>query len=239
MKKPLVAIPAAHQSRKGRVPDYEANETYIQAVLSAGGLPVVLPTNIPETDWQQLLDTFDGFLYCGGGDVNPERYGAQMPPNSYGIHAERDHFELGMLRLILEADKSLLCICRGLQVLNVGLGGTLIGDIAAELPEASRHDWYPRFARDKLVHQVTVKPGSKLERITGQKSLRTNSLHHQAVNKVGDGLVVAAKAADGLIEATELSGKRFVIGVQWHPEHLQEDPAMRALFENFIKTAIR
>ncbi|HNY84143.1 MAG TPA: gamma-glutamyl-gamma-aminobutyrate hydrolase family protein [Anaerolineaceae bacterium] len=238
MRKPLIAISAAHQSRKGRVPDYEANETYIKAVLSAGGLPVVLPTNIPEADWLQLIDAFGGFLYCGGGDVNPERYGAQLPPNSYGIHAERDHFELGMLRLILEADKPLLCICRGLQVLNVGLGGTLIGDIAAELPEADRHDWYPSFARDKLVHTVTIKPGSKLERITGRGSLRTNSLHHQAVKKVGDGLVVTARAADGVIEAAELPDKRFVMGVQWHPEHLQDDPAMRSLFENFIKAAL-
>lgn len=237
MPKPLIALPAAHLTHKGRVPDYEINEMYVKAVLSAGGLPVILPTNYPESDWSRLVETFDGFLYSGGGDVGANRYGGVAAANSYGFSEERDHFELGLVSLILAEEKPLLCICRGTQVLNVALGGTLVGDIASEMPDAVKHDWYPSYARDKRVHQVNVLPETRLAELLGQKQVRTNSLHHQAIKQVGKGLKVNARAEDGVIEGVELPGKRFVLGVQWHPEHLQDEQGMRALFEEFVKAA--
>lgn len=237
MPKPLIALPAAHLTHKGRVPDYEINEMYVKAVLSAGGLPVLLPTNFSESDWPRLVESFDGFLYSGGGDVDPTRYGGEFAPNSYGFSEQRDRFELGLIPLILSADKPLLCICRGVQVLNVALGGTLIGDIKSELPEAGRHNWYPNFAREKRVHEVDLVAETKLAQLLGQNRVWTNSLHHQALNQVGEGLMVNARAGDGVIEGIELPGHRFVMGVQWHPEHLQDDLGMRALFEGLVEAA--
>lgn len=237
MPKPLIALPSNHLTHKGRVPDYEINEMYINAVLAAGGLPFILPTNIPVSDWPQLMSTFDGFLYSGGGDVDPSHYGGAVAANSYGFSEERDRFELGLLALILEADKPLLGICRGTQVLNVALGGTLIGDITSELPDAAKHNWYPSYARDKRVHRVNVLPETKLSELLGKKQVSTNSLHHQAIKQLGRGLTLSATAEDGVVEGVEMSGKRFVVGVQWHPEHLQDDPAMRALFEGLVEAS--
>lgn len=237
MPKPLIGLPANHLTHKGRVPDYEINEMYIKAVLAAGGLPIILPTNIPASDWKQLVDTFDGFLFSGGGDIDPTHYGGALAANSYGFSEGRDRFELGLVPLILKADKPLLGICRGAQVLNVALGGTLIGDIAAELPNAAKHNWYPSYARDKRVHQVRVMPETKLAQLLEQKQVCTNSLHHQAINQFGQGLVLNANAEDGVVEGVELPSKRYVFGVQWHPEHLQDDPAMRALFEGLVEAA--
>lgn len=234
MPKPLIALPANHLTHKGRVPDYEVNEMYVEAVLAAGGLPVILPTNIPASEWPHLVESFDGFLFSGGGDVDPVYYGGKVAPNSYGFSEERDRFEFGLIPLILRKDKPLLGICRGTQVLNVALGGTLFGDIATELPEASKHDWYPSYARDKRVHRVKVLPETKLFELLGQEQVLTNSLHHQAIKLVGSGLVINARAEDGVFEGVEMPGKRFVVGVQWHPEHFQDDPGMLNLFEGLI-----
>jgi len=237
MPKPLIALPAAHITHKGRVPDYEINEMYIKAVIAARGFPIIVPSNIPKSDWQMLIDTFDGFLFSGGGDIDPLHYDGKVAANSYGFSEERDRFELGLVPLVLKADKPLLGICRGTQVLNVALGGTLVGDIATELTEAAKHDWFPNYARDKRVHQVTVFPETKLFDLMGQMKVSTNSLHHQAIKNLGQGLVLSAAAEDGVVEGVEMPGKRFVVGVQWHPEHLQDDHGMRALFEGFIEAA--
>lgn len=238
MTKPLIALPAAHLTHKGRVPDYEINEMYVKAVLAAGGLPVLLPSNIPSLDWLQLVENFDAFLFSGGGDVDPIHYGGKAAANSYGFSEERDRFELGLVPLILSADKPLLGICRGTQVLNVALGGTLLGDIASELPDAGKHDWFPSYARDKRVHKVNVLPETRLFELLAQKQVLTNSLHHQSIMRLGKGLVLSAKAGDGVVEGVEMPDKPFVVGVQWHPEHLQDEPSMRALFEGFVQAAI-
>lgn len=235
MSKPLIALAAAHITHKGRVPDYEINEMYVKAVLAAGGLPVIVPSSMPASDWSQLIDTFDGFLFSGGGDIDPTHYGGKVAANSYGFSEERDRFELGLVPLIIKSDKPLLGICRGAQVLNVALGGTLVGDIGTELPGAAKHDWFPSYARDRRVHQVNVLPETQLYSFLGQKLVLTNSLHHQAIKQLGQGLVLCATSDDGVVEAVEMPGKGFVVGVQWHPEHLQDDAAMRALFEGLVK----
>ncbi len=233
--KPLIAISGVYRKNKQRNPDHGMSKTYIQAILAGGGIPVILPNTLRKRDWPGLVDRFDGFVFAGGGDVDPIHYGAEKTADFYGIDPKRDKFELGMLELILASNKPLLAICRGCQVLNVCLGGTLIGDIKSQHPGALKHDWYPDFPREKLVHRLKVTPGSLLAECLGCSEVNTNSLHHQSVLQLGEGLLLSASAEDGIIEGIELPQKRFVLGVQWHPEELfSSDPAMLKLFKEFV-----
>lgn len=231
---PLIGIPGVYRTHKQRRPDYGVSTTYTNAILAAGGLPAILPTNIAAENWPALVGKMDGFMFVGGGDIEPRRYGAPEAPDSYGFSTERDDFELGFLPLVLAADKPLLAICRGLQVLNVGLGGTLIGDIPSQCPQAQKHDQFTS-PRDTLAHSVSVQPGSLLARALGSTELKTNSLHHQSILQPAGSLVVNAQAPDGILEGVELPGKRFVLGVQWHPEELfTSQEAMLNIFRAFI-----
>ena len=234
---PLIALIATRQTHPKRAPTYEIQQAYLDAILTAGGLPMLLPTSLPLTALPELVNRFDGFVLSGGGDVDPALYGGRANANMHAINAERDAFELALIPLVLAVDKPLLAICRGVQVLNVALGGSLYEDIASNLPAAQRHDWYPNYPRDYLAHTVEVKPGSRLAGILATRKLRTNSLHHQAIRQPAPALEVVAHAEDGVIEAVELPGKRFVIGVQWHPECLPEEPAMQRLFSEFVNAA--
>jgi len=183
------------------------------------------------------VNRFDGFVLSGGGDVDPALYGGHLDATVHSIDPERDAFECALIPLVLQADKPLLAICRGAQILNVALGGSLYEDIPSALPAALRHDWYPNIPRDYLAHTVEIEPGSRLAEILGTRKLRTNSLHHQAIRQPAPGLEVVAYAEDGVIEAVELPGKRFAIGVQWHPECLPNEPAMQRLFSEFVNVA--
>jgi len=232
--RPLVALIATRQTHPKRAPTYEIPQAYLDAILTAGGLPMLLPTSLPLTVLPELVNRFDGFVLSGGGDVDPALYGGRANTRVHHIDPERDRFELALIPLVLAADIPLLAICRGVQVLNVALGGSLYEDIASALPAAQRHDWYPNVPRDYLAHDVEVKLGSHLAEILGTRKLRTNSLHHQAIWQPAPALEVVAYAEDGVIEAVELSVKRFVIGVQWHPECLPAEPAMQRLFKAFV-----
>ena len=234
---PLIALIATRQTHLKRAPTYEIPQAYLDAILTAGGLPILLPTSLPITALPELVNRFDGFVLSGGGDVDPALYGGRANANVHAINAERDAFELALIPLVLDADKPLLAICRGAQILNVALGGSLYEDIPSALPAALRHDWYPNIPRDYLAHTVEIEPGSRLAEILGTRKLRTNSLHHQAIRQPAPGLEVVARAEDDVIEAVELPGKRFAIGVQWHPECLPEEPAMQRLFSEFVNAA--
>lgn len=235
-KKPLIALPAGLNSKSTSVPAYEIKQAYIRSVQTAGGLPVVLPASIPENDYRYVVDSFDGFLFSGGGDIDPRYYQGSAQPNMHGINPERDVLELSLIPLIIKSGKPLLAICRGVQVLNVALGGDLFGDIKTQLPLAQKHDWFPSYDRGKLVHTVAVAKGTRLATILNAERVNTNSLHHQALNRIGAGLIVSAVAEDGVIEAVELPDAPFAIGVQWHPEWLQGDPTMRSLFQAFVQS---
>jgi len=189
---------------------------------------------LPLTALPELVNRFDGFVLSGGGDVDPALYCGRANANVHATNPERDAFELALIPLLLAADKPLFAICRGVQVLNVALGGSLYEDIASALPAAQRHDWYPNYPRDYLAHTVEVEPSSHLARILGTRKQRTNSLHHQAIRQPTPALEVVAHAEDGVIEAVEMPEKRFTIGVQWHPECLPEEPAMQRLFKAFV-----
>ena len=191
---------------------------------------MILPPSFT-IDVEQLLGAVDGLVLTGGGDVDPQIYGENSLPSMGSIDPKRDHFELEITRRALEAGKPVLAICRGHQVLNVAAGGTLIQDTTSQVPEAIKHRqsapiYYPS-------HTVRVKEGSRLHGIFGKGELGVNTSHHQAVKDLGEGLVATAWAPDGVIEAMELPGDVFVLGVQWHPERMI-DGEMLKIFQAFI-----
>lgn len=234
MIRPSIALVAARFESKTGSPTYQSRKVDIDAVLAAGGLPVLSPAAIPVEEVPALVAQFDGFYLTGGGDLDPLLYGEQSHDRVYGVNPERDAFELALVRQVVEQDKPLLTVCRGTQVLNVACGGTLYVDIASQLPNAEKHDWWSTYKRNKLVHDVSVSKDSHLAEILGMHELRTNSLHHQSIRRVADQLRIVAYATDGVVEAIEHSNKHFVIGVQWHPEWLQDQEPMRNLYQAFI-----
>lgn len=192
--------------------------TYVGAIAAAGGIPLVLPPQ--RTGVAELVAALDGILLSGGGDIDPARYGErEVHPKTYGISDLRDEFELTLLEAALARDVPLLAICRGIQVLNVGLGGTLYQDVPDQFPGALLHEQERTVENtSEPAHTVLPVPGSLLAEVYGPEPIATNTYHHQAIKQVGRGLRIAGRAEDGLIEAVEGTEGRFVLGVQWHPE---------------------
>ena len=205
-------------------------EDYVRSVEQAGGIPVVLPPVRPE-DVPAILDRLDGVLLSGGVDVDPVLYGQAPHPKLGRVNRRRDDFELALTGEALRRDVPILAICRGHQVLNVATGGTLVQDIASTMKGAMRHEG--KGPRSRHSHQVEVTAGSRLRGILGQGTLPVNSLHHQAVERLGEGLVTSARCPeDGVVEGLEMPGRRFVVGVQWHPESFWNRPgSFQSLFD--------
>lgn len=202
---------------------------YVDAVLAVGGVPVLLPVLDP-VHAPTALAGVDGLLLTGGADVDPAAYGEAAHPDVYGVRPERDAWELALARA---AEVPTLGICRGSQVLNVAGGGTLVQHLPDRTDVVHRDREHDR----ELVHDVEVLPGSRLHAVVGGLRLGVNSLHHQAVEVIGDGLVVTAWAPDGTAEAVEGTGDRPVLGVQWHPELLTDHDAHRAVFAWLVAAA--
>ena len=220
------------------VPDvYGLRHTYVQAVRRAGGLPVLVPLGLNEDELRDLYDRLDGLLLSGGGDISPAEYGMKATADLRQVDLDRDRVELILTRWAAAEEKPLLGICRGAQTFNVALGGSLYQDIATEHPGQSKHDYYPGYAYDYPAHPITVSEDTLLARALGAPLLNVNSLHHQSARDVAPALVPVAFAPDGVIEAVELPGHRFALGVQWHPEWLPEMPEMRGLFGAFVASA--
>jgi putative glutamine amidotransferase len=177
----------------------------------------------------------------GGVDVDPANYGESRKPCCGHTDPPRDGTELALVRWALADHKPVLGVCRGVQLLNVALGGTLFQDVKGELPASIKHDYFPTPAeprRDRLVHGVLVTEGSRLRGILGEGEVQVNSMHHQGIKELAPGLVANAFAPDGLIEGVEQANGHFLVGVQWHPEELAEtSPAMRRLFAAFVQAA--
>ncbi len=221
MTKPLVGItpsPSVDEFNHGTFERYALASTYSGAVHAAGGVPIILPPQ--EGNVAEILDRIDALLLSGGGDIRPERYGdPDVHPKTYGIHDLRDEFEIALAREAIARDIPVLCICRGIQVLNVALGGTLIQDIADQHGTSLEHRQEELgIAKEEPSHEVEVQPGSRLAETYGASTLRVNSFHHQAVRDVGADLRVVGRAPDGIIEALEYAGPAWVLAVQWHPE---------------------
>jgi putative glutamine amidotransferase len=198
-------------------------------------VPVVVPLGLAPETQRALYDRLDGLLLAGGGDVAPARYGAGPHPAVAGVSAERDETELALARWAAAEGKPLLGICRGAQVLNVALGGTLYADLS-EHPGALRHTYLAAEGGFELrAHPVAVSGASRLGRLLGgPAALAVNSLHHQACRALAPGLVAAAVAPDGVVEAVELPEHPFALAVQWHPECLAAEPESVRLFAGLV-----
>ena len=236
MKKPIIGVtPAISPNDAATIMIYNG---MLDALWKAGGLPVLLPLTREPEQLAALLDEVDGLLFSGGGDVDPLLYGECQHLNIGKVTPERDHMELPLARMAAErTDVAVFGICRGFQVLNIALGGTVWQDIPSEYPD------HPILHRQQSPstfpsHEVTVTPGSRLYGMIGAEKTPVNSHHHQAVRVPGKGMTVTACAPDGIIEASELTDHPFYVGVQWHPERLwTTDPASMRLFEGFVKAA--
>jgi putative glutamine amidotransferase len=213
----------------------QVGQAYVQAVESAGGIPLVIPVYqnaMGNLDF--LLTHLDGVLFSGGGDIELQRFNGNPHPRVYGTSPERDTLEFSLLNKVIEVDLPLLAICRGIQVLNVAFGGDLYTHIQDQLEFSLKHDWFPGYPRDKIAHPVSIKTGSFLGGIFNADEIEVNSLHHQGISRVGDGLEATAFAPDGLVEGLEVKAARFAVGVQWHPECLPSDSGMQNLFRSFV-----
>ena len=213
------------------------NSAYLHAVQQAGGLPVPLPPQLSAASLRQLGAELHGLLLTGGGDIDPALFGQAPHATLYDVAPSRDTLETSALSLALERGVPVLAVCRGLQVLNVALGGTLHQDVATEPGTQIPHGQTE--PRDQPTHKVKVAPGSRLAETLGADELEVNSMHHQALHRLGRGLTAVAWAPDQLVEGAEVADPaRFVLGVQWHPEDLADsEPKMKSLFDAFIEAA--
>ncbi|MBN1137347.1 MAG: gamma-glutamyl-gamma-aminobutyrate hydrolase family protein [Anaerolineae bacterium] len=219
-------------------PRFGQNQSYAHAVARAGAAPLLIPLLAGEALLRALYDKIDGLLLPGGVDVHPKRYGEEIHEKCGSISEIRDEVELVLIRWAMADHKPLLAICRGIQVLNVALGGSLYQDIRAQVPEADRHDCHTSHARNQVAHDVAIAPDSRLAYLVGTGLLPVNSFHHQAVKEVAPGLMVSAQAPDGIIEAVEGEGRPFVLGVQWHPEEMAaEDDRAQWLFDALVEAS--
>lgn len=213
------------------------NETYIQAVKKAGGVPVLLPCVSEIEQIRAMVDSIDGLLVAGGPDVSPLCFGEEPCPGLGTVTPLMDEFELPLIREAIAARKPVLGICRGMQSLNVALGGTLYQDISSQLKDVLQHR--QNAPRDYTAHTVALTAGSQIARIFGTTELRVNTFHHQAVKQVATDLIATAHAPDGIIEAIEIrDSHQFVIGVQWHPECMWNSKYnYDQLFASFVNSA--
>lgn len=219
---------------------YGLMPSYIEAITAAGGAPLMIPLGLTEDVLLSILDRLDGLLLPGGGDVEPEFYHGRSHPTLWGVDSERDRTELILAKAAIQRKKPLLAICRGIQVLNVALGGTLWEDINSMVPNAQEHDYDNGVPRDFLSHSVQIEPDSTLARIMGKTQCLVNSIHHQAIRDLAPELSVSALAPDGIIEGAEIGSHPFAVAIQWHPENLiSKDPAMLALFQALVQAASR
>jgi putative glutamine amidotransferase len=213
---------------------------YEESIRRAGGEPTILDRAIDRP--ADVVKSFDGILLTGGGDVLPSIYGEPSHPTFAAAEAGRDEYEIELVKLALERDLPIFAICRGIQVMNVALGGTLIQDIPSEVTHAEPHDI--REPRVAIAHEVWMTADSRFERLMRERiqegdSVPVNSRHHQAIKQLASGLVVTGTAPDGVIEAVEDPSRAFCMGVQWHPENFYRTGEFSPLFEGFVKACRR
>lgn len=237
MTAPLLGITTNRQPHVQGFPLNLIAEAYVQAISQAGGIPILIPLGLPEEHLQEIVARVDGVLFSGGGDIDPQRYGANEHTAVSGVDLDRDRVELYLVKVVIQKRTPFFGICRGIQTINVALGGTLYTHLPDQLPAALPHPDEEGKRRDDLIHEVQIKPGSQLADILGVESTLVNSLHHQGVRELAPGLEANAFSPDGLIEGVELVDYPFGIAVQWHPEWLMDHAPMRALFNAFVEAA--
>ncbi len=231
---PLIGI-TTHPSSAGADPadQFPAQQAYVDAVARAGGLPVVIPLGLGEHTLRALFTRLDGLLLSGGGDIDPGLFGAPPIDGLRSLDPLRDSLEIQLARWAVEDEKPVFGICRGLQAINVAMGGSLIQDIPSQYAGALDHDGPGRPAA-QLAHPIRIESESTLARLLGAATLDVNSSHHQAVLDLAPGWRATALAPDGIVEAIEWDSHPFALGVQWHPERLPQRTDSVRLFEAFI-----
>lgn len=241
---PIIGIPCRTDTSgtyPGR-PINAQNSSYTNAIIQAGGVPILIPLEVQGTMLDALFDRIDGLIFTGGGDIDPAFYNeTPQVENLDHIQKWRDKVELTLMRMAMTTGKPFLAICRGIQIMNVAGGGSLWQDLACQKPEAMRHDYFYdelRYARNYIAHGITLEPSSVLRKILQTGRLGVNSLHHQAVKDIPPTLKATGYADDGVIEALEALDHPFGIGVQWHPEELvPEHETACKMFQAFIEAA--
>jgi putative glutamine amidotransferase len=233
MQKPLIGVtPLLDRGRDS----YWMLPGYFLALEEAGAVPVMLPLTDDEDAMKRLVETLDGFLIAGGQDVSPALYGEEARPVCGETCRERDAMESVLLRLLWDADKPVFGICRGLQILNAHLGGTLYQDLPAERPSGVNHRMAAPY--DRAEHPVSLLREAPLRILLNADSIGVNSCHHQAIKTLAPELLPMAISPDGLVEAVYAPQKRFVWAVQWHPEFFfRKDENSRKLFSAFVRAA--
>jgi putative glutamine amidotransferase len=239
---PLIAVVGRHGAagRLSRDAVTFAGFRYLDSVYRAGGEPVVLaPRPIDHDTACGLLRRFDGMVLMGGADLDPASYGGEHHPSIYGVHPDQDRFEMHMVRAAIDVRLPTLAICRGIQLVNVTLGGSLV----PHLPDVPGHVEHapPKFpaGQDFVLHEVELDPGSRVAAAMRSSTIEGASFHHQGIARQGDGLKVVGRSPDGLIEALELDDDgMWLVGVQWHPEDTAEhDPHQQALYDTLVAEA--
>ena len=216
------------------------SHNYVRAVMEAGGIPLLLPIYDKKEDLDQVLESLDGVVLSGGNDIDPLIFGETDRGKCGRIIPERDDQDLYIARRAAELKKPLLCICRGIQVLNVALGGSLYQDLPSDGDFFSHSK--SNYPLNRVSHHVKVEKDSLLYDITGIEDMGVNSFHHQAVKDVAPGLRATAVSPDGVIEALETEdsvseGSCFLLGLQWHPEKMYDDPVQKKIFDRFIEAS--
>ena len=234
--KPLIGITTTQSKNVHGYPTVMLMQSYIDAVAQAGGVPILIPSLIAEDGWEVAYSRLDGILFSGGGDIGLEFSPGEPHLRIDEVDLQRDAIELSMIKTAASDGKPFLGICRGCQVLNVALGGTLYTHLPDQLPHALDHS-YPGNMRTVLVHEVKIEEGTQIAEIFGQPIIKVNSLHHQGLKGIAPSLRVAGHAPDGLVEAIELPDHPFGLAVQWHPEWLTDQEATRNLFRKFVVSA--
>lgn len=232
MRKPVVGVIPLVDSKKESLWMLPG---YLEGIISEGGVPFMLPLSSEESVIEKAFEICDGFLFTGGQDVNPSLYGETKKKSCGEICDKRDEMEKIIFRRCLLEDRPLLGICRGIQFINAMLGGTLYQDLPTEHPSELEHHQKPPY--DIPVHEVKLLADTPLQLLLETETLAVNSYHHQAIKELGEGLLSMAVTPDSLVEAVYMPDKRFVWGIQWHPEFsCQTDQNSRKIFRKFIET---
>ena len=209
---------------------------YIQSIRYSKGIPLVLPIVRSDHILEQYVNLCDGFLFCGGEDITPLLFGEEPKPGNGHTCITVDLFQIRLMKLILKSGKPIFAICRGMQVLNIACGGSIWQDLSLT-PGTSIDHMQRSASRQEVSHRIHTQKNSILRTVIGE-TLYVNSFHHQAVNTPGSDINITARASDGTIEAIEIKGYSFAVGVQWHPECMfRTSPEMRQLFQKFICSA--
>ena len=233
---PVIGLTSFESKNADGLPIVSLLHAYFHAIIQAGGVPVLIPSMLAEQGWEILYQRLDGIVFTGGGDITPEYYGGENHQRVAGIDPLRDSIEMHLLRAVVEEGKPFLGICRGIQTVNVGLGGTLYEHLGEQFRGEIDHT-YPSTMRTALVHDVKIEEGTRIAEMVGEPILRVNSLHHQGLKDIAPALRVSGYAPDGLVEAVELPDHPFGLAVQWHPEWLTDQQPTRNLFRAFVEAA--